>query len=110
MAPPCGVPSARLPLSSSMARKTRKVPPVTQPSDVQVVPETLHWKAEPVAVERDRYQRRSTVAHAEPEPGLGMSRAARSHSASEETIDSQCPSFFFVVVPRAMASLPQGPT
>src|SRR3954470_5812634 len=110
MAPPCGVPSARLPLSSSMARKTRKRPPVMQPSDVQVVPETLHWKAELVAVERDRYQRRSTVDHAEPEPGLGMSRAARSHSACDDPIDSQWASLFFVVRTRARASLPQGPT
>ena len=54
-----------------------------QPSEVQVVPETLHWKAA-LAVERDRYQRRSTIVQAAPEPGLGMSRAARSQSASDE--------------------------
>src|SRR4029079_11379842 len=90
---PCGVPSVRLPLSSSMARKTRNMLPVEQPLELQlpvvrVPPEVLQVKAA-VAVERERYQSRSTVVQAEPEPGLGRSRLARSHIASEATRDSQ---------------------
>ena len=90
IAPPCGVPSFRLPLSSSTARKVRKRRPVEQPFDVQV-PDAVQLNAA-VEVERDRYQSRSAIAHAEPEPGLGRSRLARSQSASDETYDSQWPS------------------
>ncbi len=89
-AAPCGVPSVRLPLSSSTARIARQRVPVEQPFDVQV-PVAVQTKPL-VEVERDRYHRRSVVAQAEPLPGLGRSRLAKSHSASEETYDSQCPS------------------
>ena len=61
-----------------------------QPFDVHV-PVAVQLKPL-VAVDRDRYQRRSAVAQAAPEPGLGRSRLAKSHSASEETYDSQWPS------------------
>src|SRR5207237_4208925 len=90
-AAPCGVPLARLPSSSSAARRVRQSEPVAQPSDVQVGVAVLQVKAA-VAVARERYQSRSVIVHAPALPGLGRSRLAKSHSASEETYDSQCPS------------------
>ena len=59
-------------MSSSTARKVRKRLPVAQPLDVHVVPETLQLNAA-VAVERDRYQRRSRIAQAAPVLALGRS-------------------------------------
>src|SRR5205085_7471973 len=65
-APPCGVPFARLPSSSSTARITFHQLPAAQPSEVNVVPV---WQGkELVAVLRDRYQSRSRMVHAGPVP------------------------------------------
>ncbi len=89
-APPFGVPLSRLPSSSSTARMVLHSEPVSQPFDVQV-PLAVQTKAA-VAVERDRYQRRSVTDQAAPLPGFGRSRAARSQSASDEMYDSQWPS------------------
>src|SRR6185295_14814560 len=108
-APPWGVPSVRLPLSSSTARMTFHIEPVLQPSEVQVPPLVLQVKP-CVPVERDRYQRRSVIVQADPVPGLGRSRLAKSHSDSEVMYDSQCPSRLLAVTPREIASLPHGPT
>src|SRR5947199_4369210 len=94
-APPCGVPLARLPSSSSTARITFHQLPVPQPFDVKVPP-VVQVKAL-VAVLRERYQSRSRVVQAGPVPGFGRSRLAKSQIASVGTYDSQC------------TSLPHGP-
>src|SRR6185295_6591247 len=83
----CGVPFERLPSSSSTARMVFHQEPVLQPLLVKVPP-VVQLK-ELVAVLRERYHRRSVVVQAEPVPGLGRSRLARSHTASEGTYDSQ---------------------
>lgn len=88
-AAPWGVPSFRLPLSSSTARIERQSVPVEQPFADQV-PLAVQTMAL-VAVERDRYQRRSVVAQAEPLPGLGRSRLAKSHRACDGTSDCSVP-------------------
>src|SRR5215210_317863 len=79
-APPCGVPLDRLPSSSSTARMVFHSEPVLQPFDVKVVPVVQEKAA--VAVERERYQRRSTTVQAALVPGLGRSRLAKSQRAS----------------------------
>jgi hypothetical protein len=73
-----------LPSSSSTARIVRHSEPIVQPFEVHGEVPVLQVKA-PVAVARERYQRRSTTDQAALEPGLGKSRAAKSQSASEET-------------------------
>src|SRR3954447_21553827 len=71
-APPCGVPLARLPSSSSTARMVFHQLPVPQPLLVKV-PVAVQVN-ELVAVFRDRYHRRSRTVHAGPVPAPGRSR------------------------------------
>src|SRR6476659_6214892 len=83
----CGVPLVRLPSSSSTARMAFHHEPVAQPFEVKVVP-VVQEKAR-FEVERVRYQSRSRVVQAEPVPGFGRSRLARSQIASDPMWDSQ---------------------
>lgn len=85
-----GVPFDRSPSSSSAARRVFQSEPALHPFEIQGEVEMLQAKPW-VDVARDRYQRRSATAQAAALPGAGRSRAARSHSASDMTCDSQCP-------------------
>src|SRR4051812_49613307 len=88
-APPCGVPSFRLPLSSSTARNTFHSEPALQPFDVKVVPAVQ--ENDLVAVLRERYQRRARIVQGTPGAGVRRGRGGGGHNRSGGTYGSPWP-------------------